>query len=115
MENHETLMKDSSADGVARVKGNIITTVTPERKAEEENGEQEDAQNDAADKPDPAASTPVHQETKVTLGQPVQNKFCKVFHQTVLIAAATDFFLIPIRDFRVFFSALILMAELLSA
>ncbi|XP_056911771.1 band 4.1-like protein 3b isoform X32 [Takifugu flavidus] len=64
MENHETLMKDSSADGVARVKGNIITTVTPERKAEEENGEQEDAQNDAADKPDPAASTPLHQETK---------------------------------------------------
>ncbi|XP_056911762.1 band 4.1-like protein 3b isoform X24 [Takifugu flavidus] len=66
MENHETLMKDSSADGVARVKGNIITTVTPERKAEEENGEQEDAQNDAADKPDPAASTPLHQETKQT-------------------------------------------------
>lgn len=77
MENHDTLMKDSSADGVARVKGNIITTVTPERKAEEENGEQEDAQNDAADKPDPAASTPLHQETKVTLGQPVQNKFFK--------------------------------------
>lgn len=71
MENHETLMKDSSADGVARVKGNIITTVTPERKAEEENGEQEDAQNDAADKP--AASTPLHQETKVTFGQPVPN------------------------------------------
>lgn len=108
-------MKDSSADGVARVKGNIITTVTPERKAEEENGEQEDAQNDAADKPDPAASTPLHQETKVTLGQPVHNKFCKIFHQTVLIAAARGFFLIPIRDFRVFFSALILMAELLSA
>ncbi|XP_029686538.1 band 4.1-like protein 3b isoform X20 [Takifugu rubripes] len=64
MENHETLMKDSSADGVARVKGNIITTVTPERKAEEENGEQEDAKNDAADKPDPAASSPLHQETK---------------------------------------------------
>uniref|UniRef100_A0A674N3V7 Erythrocyte membrane protein band 4.1 like 3 n=1 Tax=Takifugu rubripes TaxID=31033 RepID=A0A674N3V7_TAKRU len=71
MENHETLMKDSSADGVARVKGNIITTVTPERKAEEENGEQEDAKNDAADKPDPAASSPLHQETKVTLGQPL--------------------------------------------
>ncbi|XP_029686540.1 band 4.1-like protein 3b isoform X22 [Takifugu rubripes] len=66
MENHETLMKDSSADGVARVKGNIITTVTPERKAEEENGEQEDAKNDAADKPDPAASSPLHQETKQT-------------------------------------------------
>lgn len=95
MENHETLMKDSSADGVARVKGNIITTVTPERKAEEENGEQEDVQNGAADKPDPAASTPLHQETKVTLGQPLQNKCCKIFRQTVLIAVATDFFFNP--------------------
>lgn len=66
MENHETLMKDSSADGVARVKGNIITTVTPERKAEEENGEQVDSQTDVADIPDPAASTPLKQETKVT-------------------------------------------------
>lgn len=66
MENHETLMKDGSADGMARVKGNIITTVTPERKAEEENGEQVDSQTDAADKLDPAASTPLKQETKVT-------------------------------------------------
>lgn len=56
-------MKDSSADGMARVKGNIITTVTPERKAEEENGEQVDSQ---ADNTDPAASTPLKQETKVT-------------------------------------------------
>lgn len=80
MENHETIVKDSSADGVALVRGNIITTVTPERKAEEENGEQDGAQNDVADKPDPAASTPVQQETKVTLSHPGQNKFCKLFH-----------------------------------
>lgn len=66
MENHETLMKDGSADGMARVKGNIITTVTPERKAEEENGEQVDSQTDVADNLDPAASTPLKQETKVT-------------------------------------------------
>lgn len=95
MENHETLMNDSSADGVSRVKGNIITTVTPERKVEEENGEREDAQKDAADQPDPAASTPLQQETKVTLGQPVQNKFCKIFHQTVFKAAATGFLFNP--------------------
>uniref|UniRef100_H3DBL8 Erythrocyte membrane protein band 4.1 like 3 n=1 Tax=Tetraodon nigroviridis TaxID=99883 RepID=H3DBL8_TETNG len=57
---------DSSADGVARVKGNIITTVTPERKAEEENGEQVDSQTDVADNPDPAASTPLKQETKTS-------------------------------------------------
>lgn len=63
MENHETLMKDSAADGA--VKGNIITTVTPERKAEEEKAEQEDAQMGAAETPEPAVSTPLRQDTKV--------------------------------------------------
>lgn len=65
MENHETLMKDSAADGAAKVKGNIITTVTPERKAEEEKAEQEDAQMDAAETPEPAVSTPLRLDTKV--------------------------------------------------
>lgn len=65
MENHETLMKDSAADGAAKVKGNIITTVTPERKAEEEKAEQEDAQTEAAETPEPAVSTPLRQDTKV--------------------------------------------------
>lgn len=67
MENHETLMKDGAADGVAKVKGNIITTVTPERKAEEEKAEQEDTQVDAAETPEPAVSTPLRHDTKVTL------------------------------------------------
>lgn len=59
-------MKDSAADGVAKVKGNIITTVTPERKAEEEKAEQEDTQVDAAETPEPAVSTPLRHDTKVT-------------------------------------------------
>lgn len=58
-------MKDSAADGATKVKGNIITTVTPERKAEEEKAEQEDAQMDAAETPEPAVSTPLRQDTKV--------------------------------------------------
>lgn len=95
-------MKDSSADGVARVKGNIITTVTPERKVEEENGEQVDSQTDVADPAastpaDPAASTPLKQETKVT--QQVrrrQNKRCKIFHQTASLKLLQQFFLLPI-------------------
>uniref|UniRef100_A0A672IW75 Erythrocyte membrane protein band 4.1-like 3b n=1 Tax=Salarias fasciatus TaxID=181472 RepID=A0A672IW75_SALFA len=43
-ENHETLMKDGVADGAAKViaKGDIITTVTTEKKAEEESAERED-------------------------------------------------------------------------
>lgn len=62
MENHETLMKDSTADGAAKViaKGDIITTVTTEKKAEEEKAEQEDAQ---VETPEPA--TPLRQDTKV--------------------------------------------------
>ncbi|KAM8728546.1 band 4.1-like protein 3b isoform 9-T10 [Acanthopagrus schlegelii] len=61
MENHETLMKDSTADGAAKViaKGDIITTVTTEKKAEEEKAEQEDAQ---VETPEPA--TPLRQDTK---------------------------------------------------
>lgn len=67
MENHETLMKDSAADGAAKViaKGEIITTVTTEKKAEEEKAEQEDAQMDSAETPEPAATTPLRQDTKV--------------------------------------------------
>nr|XP_046263604.1 band 4.1-like protein 3b [Scatophagus argus] len=66
MENHETLMKDSAADGPAKViaKGEIITTVTPEKKAEEEKAEQEDAQLNATETPEPAVSTPLKQDTK---------------------------------------------------
>uniref|UniRef100_A0A671VZB7 Erythrocyte membrane protein band 4.1 like 3 n=1 Tax=Sparus aurata TaxID=8175 RepID=A0A671VZB7_SPAAU len=62
MENHETLMKDSTADGAAKViaKGDIITTVTTEKKAEEEKAEQEDGQ---VETPEPA--TPLRQDTKI--------------------------------------------------
>ncbi|XP_058469878.1 band 4.1-like protein 3b isoform X9 [Solea solea] len=63
-ENHDTLMKDSSADGTAKImaKGDIITTVTTEKKAEEEQAEQEDA----AETPELAASTQQRHDTKQT-------------------------------------------------
>uniref|UniRef100_A0A672IU12 Erythrocyte membrane protein band 4.1-like 3b n=1 Tax=Salarias fasciatus TaxID=181472 RepID=A0A672IU12_SALFA len=66
-ENHETLMKDGVADGAAKViaKGDIITTVTTEKKAEEESAEREDAQKDAAETPDAATTTALRQDTKV--------------------------------------------------
>ncbi|XP_056247035.1 band 4.1-like protein 3b isoform X9 [Seriola aureovittata] len=68
MENHETLMKDSAVDGAAKViaKGDIITTVTTEKKAEEEKAEEEDAQMDAAETPEPTATTPLRHDTKDT-------------------------------------------------
>ncbi|KAK5919854.1 hypothetical protein CgunFtcFv8_023717 [Champsocephalus gunnari] len=61
-ESHETLMKDSAADGVSKViaKGDVIAAVT-EKKAEEEKAEQEDAQM-AAETPEP--STPLRHDTK---------------------------------------------------
>ncbi|XP_060939770.1 band 4.1-like protein 3b [Limanda limanda] len=64
MENHEALMKDS--DGAAKViaKGDIITTVTTEKKAEEEKAEQEDARMDEAETPEPTATTPLRHDTK---------------------------------------------------
>ncbi|XP_034742969.1 band 4.1-like protein 3b isoform X16 [Etheostoma cragini] len=66
MENHETLMKNSAADGAAKVitKGDIITTVTTEKKAEEEKAEQEDAQMEAGETPEPMATTPLRQDVK---------------------------------------------------
>ncbi|XP_067384909.1 band 4.1-like protein 3 isoform X8 [Channa argus] len=66
MENHETLMKDGAADGATKViaKGDIITTVTTEKKAEEEKAEQEDAQMDAVETPEPTGTTPLRQDTK---------------------------------------------------
>ncbi|XP_069548610.1 band 4.1-like protein 3b isoform X8 [Brachyistius frenatus] len=66
MENHETLMKDNASDGAAKViaKGDIITTVTTEKKAEEEKAEQEDAQKDATETPEPTATTPLRQDAK---------------------------------------------------
>ncbi|XP_061694731.1 band 4.1-like protein 3a isoform X3 [Syngnathoides biaculeatus] len=60
-ENHESLMKDSDGDTNAR--GDIITTVTAEKKAEEEKAEQEDA---CAETTEPAAGSvmPLRQEPK---------------------------------------------------
>ncbi|XP_069548612.1 band 4.1-like protein 3b isoform X10 [Brachyistius frenatus] len=72
MENHETLMKDNASDGAAKViaKGDIITTVTTEKKAEEEKAEQEDAQKDATETPEPTATTPLRQDAKTNDEQP---------------------------------------------
>ncbi|XP_030607124.1 band 4.1-like protein 3b isoform X2 [Archocentrus centrarchus] len=66
MENHETLMKDNAADGAAKViaKEDIITTITTEKKAEEEKAEQGDAKDNAAETPEPAATSPLRQDTK---------------------------------------------------
>ncbi|XP_077579813.1 band 4.1-like protein 3b isoform X13 [Stigmatopora nigra] len=60
-ENHDTLMKDN--DGAAHSRGGIITTVTTEKKCEEEKAELEDAHADATETV--AATSPtLRQEAK---------------------------------------------------
>uniref|UniRef100_A0A668AIY0 Erythrocyte membrane protein band 4.1 like 3 n=1 Tax=Myripristis murdjan TaxID=586833 RepID=A0A668AIY0_9TELE len=75
MENHETLMKDSGTDAAGKViaKGDLITTVTPEKKAEEEKAEQEDTQVEAEGTTEPTPSTPLRQEKKVNLCLPTHS------------------------------------------
>ncbi|XP_036375010.1 band 4.1-like protein 3 isoform X3 [Megalops cyprinoides] len=74
-ENHEILMKDSvSASevstaqyGAAKViaAGDLITSVTPEKKAEEEKAEREEEEKTTATEPsEPAPATPVRYDTK---------------------------------------------------
>uniref|UniRef100_A0A1A8DU13 Erythrocyte membrane protein band 4.1-like 3b n=1 Tax=Nothobranchius kadleci TaxID=1051664 RepID=A0A1A8DU13_NOTKA len=73
MENHETPAKDGTADGAAKViaKGDIITTVTTEKKTEEQ-GEQEDFKKDATETTEPA--TPLRLDTKTEDELPVGNE-----------------------------------------
>ncbi|XP_035285299.1 protein 4.1-like isoform X10 [Anguilla anguilla] len=74
-ENHEILMKDSvsaSEMGTAQyapakaiATGDLITSVTPEKKAEEEKAEKEEEEKATAPEPsEPAPPTPVRQEPK---------------------------------------------------
>ncbi|KAF7652987.1 hypothetical protein LDENG_00089050 [Lucifuga dentata] len=69
MENHDTLMKDSDSDGAAKViaKGDLITTVTPERKVEEEKAEQEDAQSNVETSEPVATPLRLKEDTKCSL------------------------------------------------
>ncbi|CAK6965599.1 protein 4.1 isoform X5 [Scomber scombrus] len=86
-ENHETLMKDSSADGAAKViaKGDIITTVTTEKKAEEEKEEQEEAQMDAAETPEPVVTTPLRQDTKYSFIRRVKGENVFIKHSNLML------------------------------
>ncbi|XP_055738345.1 band 4.1-like protein 3b isoform X18 [Salvelinus fontinalis] len=63
-ENHDTLMREATpAKAVAA--GDLITTVTPEKKAEEEKAEEEEAQTNATETSDPnVPSTPLRQDNK---------------------------------------------------
>ncbi|XP_039998654.1 band 4.1-like protein 3 isoform X1 [Xiphias gladius] len=86
-ENHETLMKDSAADGAAKViaKGDIITMVTTETKAEEENAEQEAAQVEAVETPEPDATTPLRHDTKYSFIRRVKGENVFTRHSNLML------------------------------
>ncbi|XP_029582445.1 band 4.1-like protein 3 isoform X19 [Salmo trutta] len=65
-ENHDTLMMDATpAKAVAA--GDLITTVTPEKKAEEEKAEEEEGQTNITETSDPnVPSTPLRHDNKNT-------------------------------------------------
>ncbi|XP_019113153.2 band 4.1-like protein 3b isoform X12 [Larimichthys crocea] len=87
MENHETLMKDSASDGAAKViaKGDIITTVTTEKKAEEEKAEQEDAQMDPVVTAEPVVSTPLRHDTKYSFIRRVKGENVFIKHSNLML------------------------------
>ncbi|KAM6948216.1 band 4.1-like protein 3 [Aplochiton taeniatus] len=70
MENHETLMKTpaaaAAADGSPKAvaKGDLITTVTPEKKAEEETAAQEEALTNGTEAAEPSPAAPLRHDTK---------------------------------------------------
>nr|XP_040027587.1 band 4.1-like protein 3b isoform X9 [Gasterosteus aculeatus aculeatus] len=84
-ENHETPMKDSAAAGAAKIltKGDLITTVTTEKKAEEEKAEQEDAPTDAAETQEP--TTPLRHDTKYSFIRRVTGENVFIRHSNLML------------------------------
>ncbi|XP_068604910.1 band 4.1-like protein 3b isoform X3 [Brachionichthys hirsutus] len=87
MENHETLMKDSAADGAAKAnaKGDVITSVTPEKRAEEEKAEQDNTKMDDAETPEPAVSTPLRHESKYSFIRRVKGENVFIKHSNLML------------------------------
>ncbi|XP_036375015.1 band 4.1-like protein 3 isoform X8 [Megalops cyprinoides] len=95
-ENHEILMKDSvSASevstaqyGAAKViaAGDLITSVTPEKKAEEEKAEREEEEKTTATEPsEPAPATPVRYDTKNSFVRRVKGENVFVKHSNLML------------------------------
>ncbi|XP_067109942.1 protein 4.1-like isoform X4 [Osmerus mordax] len=86
-ENHDTLMKDASVDGLVKAgaKGDLITTVTPEKKAEEELAEQEEAQANGPEPPEPSPSTPLRHHDKYSFIRRVKGENVFIKHSNLML------------------------------
>ncbi|XP_071232959.1 band 4.1-like protein 3 isoform X15 [Salvelinus alpinus] len=84
-ENHDTLMRDATpAKAVAA--GDLITTVTPEKKAEEEKAEEEEAQTNATETSDPnVPSTPLRQDNKYSFIRRIKGENVFIKHSNLML------------------------------
>ncbi|XP_019739324.1 band 4.1-like protein 3b isoform X7 [Hippocampus comes] len=82
-ENHETLMKDSGI--AANARGDIITTVTTEKKAEEEKAEREDARAETTEAAAAGTLTPLRQEAKCSVVRRVKGENVFVKHSNLML------------------------------
>ncbi|XP_055738337.1 band 4.1-like protein 3b isoform X10 [Salvelinus fontinalis] len=84
-ENHDTLMREATpAKAVAA--GDLITTVTPEKKAEEEKAEEEEAQTNATETSDPnVPSTPLRQDNKCSFIRRIKGENVFIKHSNLML------------------------------
>ncbi|XP_061587754.1 protein 4.1-like isoform X7 [Cololabis saira] len=84
-ENHETLMKDSTADAKVIAKGDIITTVTTEKKVEEEKAEQEDVKTEATEVPEPADAAELRADAKYSFIRRIKGENVFIRHSNLML------------------------------
>ncbi|XP_064862049.1 band 4.1-like protein 3b isoform X8 [Oncorhynchus nerka] len=84
-ENHDTLMREATpAKTVAA--GDLITTVTPEKKAEEEKAEEEEGQTDATETSDPnVPSTPLRHDNKYSFIRRIKGENVFIKHSNLML------------------------------
>uniref|UniRef100_A0A673ZIP8 FERM domain-containing protein n=1 Tax=Salmo trutta TaxID=8032 RepID=A0A673ZIP8_SALTR len=84
-ENHDTLMMDATpAKAVAA--GDLITTVTPEKKAEEEKAEEEEGQTNITETSDPnVPSTPLRHDNKYSFIRRIKGENVFIKHSNLML------------------------------
>uniref|UniRef100_A0A3P8XM85 FERM domain-containing protein n=1 Tax=Esox lucius TaxID=8010 RepID=A0A3P8XM85_ESOLU len=84
-ENHDALMRDATPAKAINA-GDLITTVTPEKKAEEERAEEEEGQANAAETTEPnVPSTPLRQENKCSFTRRITGENMFIRHSNLML------------------------------
>uniref|UniRef100_A0A8C7LA21 FERM domain-containing protein n=1 Tax=Oncorhynchus kisutch TaxID=8019 RepID=A0A8C7LA21_ONCKI len=84
-ENHDTLMREATPAKTVTA-GDLITTVTPEKKAEEEKAEEEEGQTDATETSDPnVPSTPLRHDNKYSFIRRIKGENVFIKHSNLML------------------------------